>query len=756
MKKFCYLLLPLAAAAVWLYGCSEDKEVQATARFVLGTDKLVDLPADRTDFTIAYRIVDAAPGSVATAVSDCDWITVKHVTSEEVTLELQPNETDAQRSGSVELKSAGVAPVTVTLRQAMMEPRIVVSDEQPIVLTDGQTTATIHYQLIRPEAQDDEVTAVSKADWLTVKQVDRTSVTLEATPLEEEMREGSVVLSYAYKGGIVRAENVSVTVRQTPEAVMPVITVEGGNVVEVGVRESEQTLVCTVENGSEENLEAEPLVEWLTFVSKEGGRIVVRVAANYDKAREGGLKLSCDGAEQVVTFKQEARPKPVLKLREDSEVIEADPNGNDERNEDDVLTAYYTIENPIEGMSVTARPSDDWLVISEAYSAFVDFRAKGNDTDRPREGTITLSYKSAEDVTFRVTQGVRSVPVISVTGEQPLRIGRKGTDIVYANFSIENRRGDEKATATPDVDWIHMIITSSGYMGFSVDANIGEEREGRIRLTYRDAEPVDFVVLQAGAPPVGGEGLVLSVSDITATSATVDVVTYIDETYSVGVIPKSNLDKFASDRAFVDELVYQMRQEFAGVPGGFYTFATYFALTNDDSRSEFGVGLDSERLLSNTDYYAFAFDITADQDNNISYSGTLYKKEFRTLSKDPVGEMTFSFSFEGEGTKAKLKCTPSDLTRPYALCVLPKSSIDLSKGAESAFKSCVNLVGEFFTGEAISTSYLSKYTSPFVALACGYDQESGDITSSVALFEFDYPPVATQDATLLRRDRMRR
>lgn len=751
MKKLCFLMLSLVAATVVLHACSDDREVETQSRFVLETDPVVEVGADATTYEIRYKIVGAEAGSVAAVETRCEWIEVGDVTAAAVTLSLRPNQTGAVREGMVDLKSPGLATMTVTIRQAKPAPQIVVTGPQPVVIANTDTEAVIGYELRNPDPADRKqiVDVLPKVNWLGVLNVDKSCVRLEVRENEGDCRDGIVTLSYE------GASSIDVVIRQTAYVAPAVIRVEGSTTIEVGMRESEQTVRLSVENGSVENLTVESQVEWLTVESKSEGRIVVVVAANYEGAREGDLLLTYEGAEDVaVTFRQEARPKPVLTLRDDSEVIAADPNGNDERDENDVLTAYYFIENPIEATKVTARSNDDWIVISEAFTSYVDFKTRGNDTDQPREGTIVLSYRSADDVTVKVTQGVKPDPIISTVGEQPMRIGRKGTEIVYANYKIENRRGNETAEATPDVEWIHMITTSTGYLSFSVDANTSSEREGRIRLTYRQAEPVDFVVLQAGAPAGGGEGLVLSVSDVTPTSAVVGVVTYIDETYSVGVIPKSDLAKFANEKAFVDQLVYEMRQEFASVPGGFYTFSQYFALTNDDSRAEFGTGEGNPRLQSDTDYWAFAFDLSADADNNVSYSGMLYKKEFRTLPSEKPAEMTFDFSFEGEGTKAKLKCTPSDLTRPYCLCVLPKSNVDLSKGEEAAFRACVNLAGEFFTGEAVSTSYLSKYTSPFVALACGYDKQTGDITSTVTVFEFAYPPVATS-AVLHRADRRR-
>ncbi len=166
----------------------------------------------------------------------------------------------------------------------------------------------------------------------------------------------------------------------------------------------------------------------------------------------------------------------------------------------------------------------------------------------------------------------------------------------------------ENVTAEPDVDWIEMTTVQSGYMGFTVKPNDGDERTGNIRLSYRDAEPVNFKIIQDAA--LEGDGLVVTVADVTATSVTVNVQTFIEETYSTGVIPKAELDAFGNDKAFLDELVRQMKNEYESSDLADYgvSFASYFGLSDSDESVSFGTDPYGQKLLSDTDYYAFAFD----------------------------------------------------------------------------------------------------------------------------------------------------
>ena len=321
--------------------------------------------------------------------------------------------------------------------------------------------------------------------------------------------------------------------------------------------------------GENDVVEAVSDAEWLEVGEITPDAVRLTFTANTEEqAREGKVTLSAKGAKSVdVTIQQAAaeapeEPEVTIVLEEGSEEISADPQGNDENDESDVLTAYYTIEGGQPGIAPKASADVDWIVITDVFPAYTDFRVLRNNGEEAREGHIVISFQGAEDVSVLVKQDVMGKPVITISETQPYEVVRQGSaDPVYVRFSVENLRDGENVTAEPDVDWIEMTTVQSGYMGFTVKPNDGAERTGNIRLSYRDAEPVDFVVIQDAA--LEGDGLVVTVADVTATSVTVNVQTFIEETYSTGVIPKAELDAFGNDKAFLDELVRQMKNEYA-------------------------------------------------------------------------------------------------------------------------------------------------------------------------------------------------
>lgn len=745
MKSFVQMIMMLAAAAAVLHACKDDpKSDPLRPSIVLRGPSLVELGAGEEECRIAYGIEDAAADSRVSAATAADWIHVEAAMQGFVDLKIDANTLAVQRTGDVVLSFAGAESVKVTLCQAAFVPRpeIRVSSSVPLVVADTDTSAAIEYELADAGNPQAAVGASSSAEWLRVGDIDASVVCLIIDPNDGDQREAAVTLSYA------GADDVDVTVRQLGYRPVPEIVVEGQTVVEADVRETEYVISYDVRNADPADVRAVSSVNWLTVTSHENLQFVLTVLANYDQeAREGEVRLSLAGAEDVaILFRQAARPKPVIEIDADSRIIVADPDGSDARDESDLLTVFYRIVDPIETMKISAATDADWIELVEVLPGFTDFRVKGNDTDVEREASITFSYMCADDVSVLVRQGVRSDPVITITSDNPVEVGRRGSEAVWARYTIDGLHGGETPEATSDVDWIRMTVVSTGYMGFKVDANVGEVREGRIRVGYRNAEPAYLTVRQKSMPAGGGDGLSVSVAEVTSFSARVDVVTYIDETYTTGVVPKSEFDKFASDRAFIDALVYEMRREYDGIMPGMFTFASYFGLVDDDSSTQFGADLQSDKLLAATEYYAFAFDLSADADDNVTYSGTLYKTAFETLPKESVENLSFEFAFEGSQTSPKLRCTASDPSCECLLVVLPKSYIRNST-PEQIIAQYHDMAGDVFTGTVVTSQYLSKYSSPYVAYACGYDSAAGDITSDVTVYEFAYPPASASSAS---------
>ena len=658
---------------------------------------------------------------------------------------------------------AGFGAAALLLMNACQKPQIeppVLTLETTELLNEPATAhdVTVPFSVTNgTEGTLPDVTPAADYDWADVKDVTASAIVIsldENGPESPRTAEFTVSYAGAEKGASLK---ITQEAGEAP-AEIPVISLDpaSAEVPADGVENASFTYSITnpVKDGTLSVAVSEEAGSYVSAtVATDGSNVNYTVKANEGEAREAVITVSYSGAEDA-SFKitQEAGVAPSIVLQEGSDAFSITAEGNDPYDESDVLTIYYKIENGPLGAKPSVASDVSWITITSTFQSFTDFQVARNNGDEPREGHITLSLEGAVDETVTVTQEALGKPSITITSEQPYPIGRKGcADPEYVRFTVENLRDGETVEAVPDVDWLTITFIGSGYLGFTASENTGDERTGNIRLSYRDAEPVDFVVTQAGVPEVWGEGLEVSVTDITSNSVTVNVSTFINETYAVGVAPKSDIDSYGDDKAFVDALVREMLNEYEYY-GSMYgtSFARYFSLTNDDSSTSFGTDEYDQKMLSDTDYYAFAFDITADEQNRVTYSGTLYKTEFRTLPAEQQEEMTFTFSFNED---ENLVCTPSDLTRPYCMVVLDHYAYgDMTP--EEAVERYQNLIGEYFTGVGVSKTWLGEYSSPYRAYAFGYDQALGERTSSITVYEFAYPPEETAaSSVILNRSR---
>ena len=62
------------------------------------------------------------------------------------------------------------------------------------------------------------------------------------------------------------------------------------------------------------------------------------------------------------------------------------------------IAVKYKITNPIEGVSVVATPSEDWVIESGTLVNTLIFTIPANELDETREATITLVYGNIERV----------------------------------------------------------------------------------------------------------------------------------------------------------------------------------------------------------------------------------------------------------------------------------------------------------------------------------------------------------------------
>ena len=262
--------------------------------------------------------------------------------------------------------------------------------------------------------------------------------------------------------------------------------------------------------GQDLQLTATSEAEWISDITVDTN-ITFTVAANDGAAREDKIVATCGTKSFEVTVKQAAKvavPALVITSENPLEVDHTEQMG----------TITYTIENPKEGVSVTANCSANWisqLTVQEANSKVV-FLVAAN-SGAAREAVVTLTYGLLEEkVTIKQSEFVAEAPVINV--ESALNVAAEGGAQSLA-YSVENKVEGVELTATCEAEWISNIAVAAEAITFDVTANEDIMREATLVLTY-GAVTAEVTITQL---PVGAnEDMVYSVFQIVDCWASMD------------------------------------------------------------------------------------------------------------------------------------------------------------------------------------------------------------------------------------------
>ena len=123
----------------------------------------------------------------------------------------------------------------------------------------------------------------------------------------------------------------------------------------------------------------------------------------------------------------------------------------------DVVTINYSIENPVEGVSVQASASDTWVNDFDYSDGTITFAVDAKTTPGTRTATITVSYAGAEDKTFQITQDGYS------SGEEEVAEFIFNTDAGLAALGIAKPAtgaGTELGDETYTINGVSLTATS--------------------------------------------------------------------------------------------------------------------------------------------------------------------------------------------------------------------------------------------------------------------------------------------------------
>ncbi len=252
------------------------------------------------------------------------------------------------------------------------------------------------------------------------------------------------------------------------------------------------TIEYTLVN-AREDVEFEAVCEaaWIgEFVFGED--ITFAVAENdAEEAREAKITVNYAEASMEVTVKQAGKKvsaAPALVITSENPMEMGQDGG--------IGTIEYTIENPVQGVELTASANVNWISQVTVQSEKIIFQVAAN-TGAAREATITATYGMLEEkVTVKQAEYVAPAPVFTFD-PATLEVAVEGGAQSVA-YTIENAIEGAEVVATCEAAWVSNLVAANGTLTFDVAANEESLRQAIITLTYGDYA-FEYVVKQLPA-----------------------------------------------------------------------------------------------------------------------------------------------------------------------------------------------------------------------------------------------------------------
>ena len=229
MKKL-RITAAMAITALLLAGCdNEEQKVVPDPIINVDTETVIELPPAGGSASFVYSIDNPVENGRLEAKPSDTWMSDVTVTDDEVRFNVEANETEELREGSVSLTYVygedKTVNAVVNVSQAVMQPgeepvpTITITTEDPLALAADGGSYTIEYEITDP-AEDGSISAdAGDAGWITDINCDTDGAitfSVAANDTEEE-RQATITVTYTYNG----TETVSESIEAVQEANEP-------------------------------------------------------------------------------------------------------------------------------------------------------------------------------------------------------------------------------------------------------------------------------------------------------------------------------------------------------------------------------------------------------------------------------------------------------------------------------------------------------------------------------------------------------
>lgn len=252
-----------------------------------------------------------------------------------------------------------------------------------------------------------------------------------------------------------------------------------------------------------------------------------------------------------------------------------------------------------------------------------------------------------------------------IRSDQPAAVAAAG-GLCEIGYTIDNAAPDARVRVSCDPAWLRESDASAvGIVCLVVDANSDPQiRTGRVELSYPGASTVKLTVTQQAA----GEAAAFRITCSDPGTSSISVEWAPEEgvgSYFSMVTEKVYFDRFPDEESYIADDMDYVRERAELYEKSFdEMLATYLNTGKRTSRIE--------GLKPDTEYYAYAYGLTAQAEPTTAIVKTL----FRTQSVKPV-DCTFTFGVTDKNSfGATVAVKPSDKLCTYFWDCVPKATLD--------------------------------------------------------------------------------
>lgn len=403
-----------------------------------------------------------------------EWISyegTRAIKTSTLVFKVSPNDSAEKREGKITIKSGEFNEV-VTIYQASKEPTIVISQNEYVVSSNGETISIDVSSNV-----DVSVEISSDVDWITENTTRATSTNtyrFDISPNEDyEQRSAEIMFTN-------KENNLSEVVKITQTQKNALVVAKDSYTAD---SEGDQ---IEIEVGHNIDFDVEISADWISKADTRAfvtDKLTFVIAENTDaENREGTIYFKSKNGTLTQTVKVYQSQKDAL-IISDKNIVVSDEGGN----------ISFEIQSNIE--FTVSDPDVDWLhaVTTRSLTTHtLNYQVDANTSYDSREAKIIVTNtKNNTTETITITQAQKNAIIL---GSKNIEVNKAG-----GNIQFEIKANISFSISDPEVDWLRKVSTRSltGYvLNYEVDANPSyNSRSTRLVVTNTENNISETIII---------------------------------------------------------------------------------------------------------------------------------------------------------------------------------------------------------------------------------------------------------------------